>query len=136
DRTADLLHAMQALSQLSYTPKQARNNSLRVAWLANQPDDRRADRLGPGRGSAPGATGRMRTIGCRRSGYRRSGADVVVTGQGPGESNPPLRPDHRPTTVGERGRPRGRRCLMPVWSPPPRPGAAYGRIREGCVGTG
>ena len=27
DRTADLLHAMQALSQLSYTPDRARNYS-------------------------------------------------------------------------------------------------------------
>ena len=32
DRTADLLHAMQALSQLSYTPLQNRNEILKGAF--------------------------------------------------------------------------------------------------------
>jgi hypothetical protein len=35
DRTADLLHAMQALSQLSYTPNQALNYSHKRVTLAN-----------------------------------------------------------------------------------------------------
>ena len=33
DRTADLLHAMQALSQLSYTPNRAADYTGRVATL-------------------------------------------------------------------------------------------------------
>jgi hypothetical protein len=36
DRTADLLHAMQALSQLSYTPKQAPDNNASGAGVANR----------------------------------------------------------------------------------------------------
>ncbi len=39
DRTADLLHAMQALSQLSYTPEQDQNYSLKSNSSANRGEE-------------------------------------------------------------------------------------------------
>jgi hypothetical protein len=45
DRTADLLHAMQALSQLSYSPSRRRAMYVRGAGVSRKPADSRASAL-------------------------------------------------------------------------------------------